>query len=216
MDDQALLHAVTEELDWAPHVDDTHITIAVHDGIVRLGGFVASLAEKHAAERAVWHVRGVTGLVQEIEVRLAAARRHSDEEIAERVQSVLRWDAQIPDARIRIRVEKGIVTLMGALDWQYQREEAESRVRQLEGVRAVENELTVRPGATAADIADKVRRAFARHAELDAHRITVAVDGATVALTGEVRSLVARRTAENAAWSAAGVAAVDNRLEVAP
>lgn len=215
MDDQALQHAVAEELEWAPHVDASRITVAVRDGIVRLGGVVGSLAEKHAAERTVWHVRGVTGLVEEIEVRLAPGRRHSDEEIAERVQSVLRWDAQIPDARLRIMVEDGLVTLMGTLDWQYQKEEAEARVRQLEGVLGVANEITVQPGATAADTAEQVRRALARHAELDAGRISVMVDGATVVLTGTVRSLTARRTAENAAWSARGVAAVENRLEVA-
>jgi osmotically-inducible protein OsmY len=215
MDDQTLRHAVTEELEWAPHLDASRVTVEVRDGIVRLGGVVGSLAEKHAAERVVWHVRGAAGLVQEIEVRLAPARRHSDEEIAERVQSVLRWDAQIPDARIRIKVEDGLVTLMGALDWQYQREDAEARIRQLEGVLGVANEITVRPGAGAADIAAKVRRALARHAELDADRITVSVDGATVVLAGAVRSLTARRIAENAAWSAPGVSAVDTRLEVA-
>ncbi len=216
MDDQALRHTVTEELEWAPHVDATRITVDVQDGIVRLGGVVASLAEKHAAERAVWHVHGVRALVQDIEVRLDAAHRHPDAEIAARVQSVLRWDAQIPDARLRIKVEDGIVTLMGTLDWHYQRQAAEARVRALEGVRAVENEIAIRPGTTAADIAANVRRAFARHAGLDAGKITVAVDGPTVALTGTVRSLLARHRAETAAWSAAGVGAVDNRLSVAP
>lgn len=215
MDDQTLRHTVIEELEWAPHVDATHITVDVQDGCVRLGGVVASLAEKHAAERAVWHVHGVRDVVQEIDVRLPAAHRHSDAEIVARAQSVLRWDAQIPDARLRVAVEDGIVTLTGTLDWQYQKQEAEARVRALEGVRAVLNEIAVRPGTTAADIAVNVRRAFARHAELDAGRITVAVDGATVVLTGTTRSLLARHMAENAAWSAAGVAAVDNRLSVA-
>ncbi len=183
MDDQTLRRTVIEELEWAPHVDATHITVDVQDGSVRLGGVVGSLAEKHAAERAVWHVHGVRSVVQEIDVRLPAAHRHSDAEIAARAQSVLRWDAQIPDARLRITVEDGIVTLTGTLDWQYQKQEAEARVRALEGVRAVLNEIAIRPGSTAEDIAANVRRAFARHAELDAGRITVAVDGATVVLT---------------------------------
>ena len=161
-------------------------------------------------------MHGVRALVQDIEVRLDAAHRHPDAELAARVQSVLRWDAQIPDARLRIKVEDGIVTLSGTLDWQYQRQAAEARVRALEGVRAVENEIAIRPGTTAADIAANVRRAFVRHAGLDAGRITVAVDGSTVALTGTVRSLLARHRAETAAWSAAGVGAVDNRLSVAP
>jgi osmotically-inducible protein OsmY len=214
MDDAALLHAVTEELDWAPHVDASHITVAVRDGIVCLGGVVGSLAEKHAAERTVWHLRGATGLVQEIAVRTAPARRHSDAELAERVRSVLLWDAQIPDARLRIKVADGWVTLIGTLAWQYQKEAAEASVRRLEGVLGVANEIVVRPGIGPGDIAAQVRRALARHTELDAGRITVAAADGTVQLTGSVRSLRARRTAETAAWSARGVQAVENRLEV--
>ena len=216
MDDQSLRQTIAEELEWAPHVDAARITIAVHDGVVHLGGVVESLAEKHAAERAVWHVRGVLGLAQEIAVRLAPEARHSDEEIAHRVASVLRWDARIPEGRIQVKVEAGIVTLIGAVDWQYQKEDVEARVQPLAGVVAIENRIVVRPAPGAPDIGDAVRRALARHAEIDASRITVTTHGAEVTLTGAVRSLAARRIAENAAWSAAGVTDVVDRMRVAP
>lgn len=216
MDDESLQHAVSEELEWAAHVDASRVTVEVHDGIVRLGGLVGSLAEKHAAERVVWHVRGVRGLVDEIEVRVEESRRHSDQEIAARVESVLRWDARLPDAQLRIKVEGGVVTLIGMLDRPYQKHDAETLVRQLEGVVAVDNRITVRAGTVAADIAAQVHRALARHVELDAGGIAVSTEGPTVVLMGQVRSLAARRTAENAAWSAPGVAAVENQLEVAP
>ena len=65
MNDVELQHAVAEELEWAPHVDASHVTVS--DGIVRLTGFVGSLAKKKAAECTVWHIRGVRGLVPEIE-----------------------------------------------------------------------------------------------------------------------------------------------------
>ena len=89
MDDRAIEHAVREELKWAPHVDAAHIIIDVQEGIVRLGGFVASLAEKKAAERVIWHVRGVLGLAQDIEIRLTPEQRHDDLEIARRAVAVL-------------------------------------------------------------------------------------------------------------------------------
>ena len=228
MDDRAVEHAVREELDWAPHVDARHITVNVQGGVVRLGGFVASLAEKKAAERIVWHVRGVLGLAQDIEVRLTPIQRHDDMEIARRAVAVLQWDTLIPDERIRVRVEAGVVTLSGALDWNYQRQEAEARVQQLAGVVAVDNQLLVKPAIATQDLVAKVQRAFARHTELDAGRIVVSVEdvigsapgatggGARITLSGSVRSLAARRIAENAAWSAAGVAAVENQLRVHP
>ena len=85
---------------------------------------VSRLAEKRAAERAVWHVRGVRGIAQEIEVQIPEARRYSDYEIAHQVLSVLQWDAQIPQDRVQVTVERGIVTLTGSVDW---RSESRSR-----------------------------------------------------------------------------------------
>ncbi|MCA7118830.1 MAG: BON domain-containing protein [Acidibrevibacterium sp.] len=215
-DDLVLDGLVREELEWAPHVDATNITVHVRDGIVTLGGFVASYAEKKAAERAVWHVRGVLGLAQDIEVRLNPEARHSDEEIAHRIASILRWDARIPEGRIQVKVEAGVVTLIGAVDWRYQKEDVEARVQPLAGVVAIKNEIVVRPPRGASNINDAVRRALARHAEIDASRITVVTQGGEVTLAGEVRSLAARRIAENAAWSATGVENVIDRMRVVP
>jgi osmotically-inducible protein OsmY len=121
MNDIELQHAIAEELEWAPHVDASHVTVAVSDGIARLTGFVSSLAEKKAAERTVWHIRGVRGLVPEIEVRIPEAQRQADDEIAHRVMSVLRWDTQVPSDRIQIEVEDGVVRLIGSVDSRFQR-----------------------------------------------------------------------------------------------
>src|SRR5271163_806497 len=125
MDDLELRHAVTEELEWAPHLDASHVAVSVRDGIVRLTGFVGSLAEKKAAERAVWYVRGVRGIAEEIEVAIPAVHHRSDDEIAHRAASVLHWDTQIPGDRIQIKAERGVVTLIGCVDWQFQKTEAE-------------------------------------------------------------------------------------------
>ncbi len=216
MDDLTLERLVREELEWAPHVDAENITVHVENGIATLGGFVTSYAEKKAAEHAVWHVRGVLGLAQEIEVRLSETARHSDEELAHRAASLLRWDALIPEGRIQIKVERGVVTLRGAVDWKYQKEQVEARVRHLAGVVAIDDRIIIRPGSSVPDIAEAVRRALARHAEIDASRISVAADGARVTLSGAVRSLAARRIAENAAWAAAGVAEVEDQMRVVP
>ncbi len=88
MDDKTLQHAVTEELEWARHVDASHIEVAVHDGVVQLAGYVGTLAEKKAANRSVWHLRGIVGVRDDIEVRQATAHQHPDEELARRAQQV--------------------------------------------------------------------------------------------------------------------------------
>jgi osmotically-inducible protein OsmY len=216
MNDVELQHAVAEELEWAPHVDASHVTVTVSDGIVRLTGFVSSLAEKKAAERTVWHIRGVRGLVPEIEVRIPEAERQADDEIAHRVMSVLRWETQIPGDRIQIEVEDGVVRMIGSVDSRFQRTEAEERVHSLTGVKEVDNRLVVHRSDAPIDIKARVERAFRRHAHLHTADIAIQVDGHKVTLTGHVPSVNDIYTAENAAWSAAAVDEVDNRLLVQP
>lgn len=215
MSDKELEHAVAEELEWAPHVDASHILVSVRNGVVRLPGYVRSLAERKAAIRAVWHVRGVRGLEDELEVRPPEAHQHSDDEIARRAMHILLWDSQIPGSRIGVQVENGFVTLTGAVDWHYQRAEAERQLQRLAGVIAVDNRITLQPpSAIAAEIHERVVRALRRHSELNASRIVVQVHDDRVTLSGNVPSLKQRRVAENAAWSAPGVTDVLDLLRV--
>jgi osmotically-inducible protein OsmY len=52
--------------------------------------------------------------------------------------------------------------------------------------------------------------------ETDVERIHVDVDGDKIILTGTVRSWAEKEEAERVAWSAPGVAMVDNRIRVSP
>lgn len=216
MDDSELKCMVEDELNWAPHLDASAVEVMVHDGVVRLSGYVSSLAEKRAAERVVWHLRGVRGIAQEIEVLIPVARLHSDDEIARGAVEVLRWDAEIPGERIQLRVEHGIVTLMGVVDRQFQRREAEERVQKLPGVRVIENRIVVRTAAVRPDVEDAIARAFLRNAKLHGAGIAVSAEGRKVILSGRVHSVEDREAAMELAWRTEGVGVVENRLVVQP
>jgi osmotically-inducible protein OsmY len=216
-DDAWVERAVTEELEWAPHVDAAHVRVSVQDGVVHLTGHVRTLVEKKAAERTVWHVAGVRGLAADLEVRRPAAHLHSDAELARRAADVLDWDAQIPGADIKVGAEHGLITLLGAVNWNYQRAEAEACVQRLAGVVGVDNRIVVRAVPSAApEVREQVLRALHRHVELDATAIAVDVDDGRVTLSGHVPGFSQRRIAENAAWSARGVYDVVDRLQVSP
>ncbi len=216
MDDPELKRAVEDELAWAPHLDASAVKVAVREGVVRLSGFVSSLAEKRAVERAVWHLRGVRGIAQEIEVLIPAARRHSDDEIAHGAVHLLRWDAQVPGDEIQVKVERGAITLVGVVERQFQRKAAEERVHRLPGVTAVDNRIVVRPAAAATNIEGAVERAFLRNAKLHGAGIAVSAEGPKVTLSGLVRSVEDREAAADVAWRTAGVYDVENRLVVQP
>jgi osmotically-inducible protein OsmY len=213
--DDRLRQMVIDELEWEPRSDAAHIGVACRDGVVTLSGHVASYAERMSAERAARRVRDVKALAIELDVRLPSDRKTADDEIAARAVKILQWDSIVPDERISIEVEKGIVTLAGTVEWQYQKDEAEFDIHKLGGVKMIINDIVVKPQIRAADVKDGIRRALERNADLDASRITVTVQNDKVILDGKVGAWIEREIAERAAWSAPGVAAVEDRIAIA-
>ena len=214
MSDESLRRNVLDELEFEPTLDATKIGVTVDHGVVTLTGHVKSYAEKIAAERTVQRVKGVRGVAQEIEVRYPSEKKNRDDEIAQRAAQIIDWDTTIPSGRVTVKVEKGWVTLGGAVEWQFQRLGAETAVRKLSGVMGVTNLITIRPRVDASNVKHRIEDALKRNAELEADGIQVAVTGGKVTLEGKVRAWHERDVAEQAAWAAPGVVTVEDRLTI--
>lgn len=214
MSDRELRRLVLDELEFEPSVDARNIGVAVQDGIVTLTGHVTSYAEKYSAERAVQRVKGVRGLAEEIEVRLASSAQTDDDQLAKRVLDICSWDAIIPAGAVKVKVQKGCVTLTGTVDWDYQRRSCESSVRRLSGVKAVFNQITVKERVQPADLRTSVDKALQRSAEIEAKAITLNVAGGAVTVSGHVHSWHERNAVQQAVWSVPGVTSVVNQLSI--
>jgi len=145
--DEQLQSDVEQELRWEPSVSATQIGVSVKGGVVELDGHVDSFYEKWAAERAAMRVSEAKAVASEIKVELPSSATRTDEDIARTAVNHLEWNYSVPDT-VKVQVTDGCVTLEGTTEWQYQREEAESAVRSLMGVKWVSNEITVTPRAS--------------------------------------------------------------------
>src|SRR2546422_422528 len=214
--DMEIQKDVVAELRWEPSLRDDDIAVGVRDGVVTLAGFVDSYGDKWTAERVASKVKGVKAIANDLEVKLPSSSTRPDPEIAHAAVDALRWNIDVPQDRIQVKVEKGLLTLEGDVDWYYQKEAAERAVRYLTGVQGVSNLITVKARPTPSDIKVKIKEALQRGAELDADHVTVEIEGNKAILRGTVRSYAEMRDAERAARNAPGITEVDNRLTVDP
>lgn len=212
--DAQLKEDVTKELEWEPSVNASQVGVAVKNGVVTLTGHLDTYAQKYNVEKAVARVAGVKAIALEVDVKLEPGHKRSDSEIAEAAENALLWNTQVPDDRIQLKVERGWITLKGEVDWDYQRKSAENAVRALTGVMGVSNSIALAPTITPANVAGRIREALARHAEREAKKIEVSVQGTTVTLQGDVASWEERVAAGSAAWSAPGISRVVNEIKV--
>jgi len=214
MSDIALRQHILNELEFEPSLDAAHIGVGVEDGVVTLTGYVHSFAEKAIAEQAVARVKGVRALAQELQVRYPQNKKTDDDQIAKRALKIIAWDTTVPDDKMKIKVQNGWITLSGEVEWSYQKTGAEEAVRKLSGVIGVTNLITVRPHADVRNVKYRIEEALKRNAQLEAKEIRVTVDGGKVTLEGNVPAWHERAVAEKAAWSAPGVSAVEDRIQV--
>lgn len=212
--DEKIQQDVLEQIRWNPLLDAAEIGVSVRNGVVTLSGQVDTYQKKLAAEKEAKKVAGVRAIAEEIHVGISPRSKKTDAEIAEAVINALKWHTSIPQENIQVKVEDGIVTLDGEVEWEFQRESAKNAVVNLTGVRNVINTIRLKHKVTPNDLKQRINAAFHRSATLDASKIEVEVVGTKAILKGKVRSFAEREDAENAAWSAPGILDVDNKLEL--
>ncbi len=211
--DEQIQKNVLEQFKWDARIAPNEIGVTVKDGVVTLVGFVDSYWKKWNAEEIALKVAGVRAVVNELEVKLPSGAVRTDEDIGRSVKQALDLAPDVPDS-VKAVVNDGWVTLTGDVEWYYQKEAAERRVRDVAGIVGVINDIEVKPKTRAEDIKRRIEQALVRTAETDAKNIDVEARDGQVVLKGKVHSWNEKREAELEAWLAPGVKEVVDQLEI--
>lgn len=212
--DSQLKQEVEDELMSNSAVDANGIGVAVVDGIVTLSGHVPDYAKKVAAEKCALRIAGVVAVVIDIDVRLRESEQRTDEDVALSVRAVLDWIAGLEEHAIKIKVEKGWVTLSGEVEDGYRSHIAEKNIVHMRGVTGVTNNIRIRGSASPIDIQYNIRKAIQRHTDRELEHVGVEVDDGKVILSGRLSSPIERAIVTGAARSTPGVRAVVDRLVI--
>jgi osmotically-inducible protein OsmY len=133
------------------------------------------------------------------------------------VQEELEWEPSIDASQIGVAaIQPGVVTLSGTVATYVEKVNAERAAKRVSGVRAVANDIEVRPIGSMkrndTDIAQAVLRALEWDIAVPHEKIKARVDDGWVILEGEVALQFQRSAAENAVRQLSGVRGVTNQI----
>ena len=123
------------------HTVPAAVQATVHLGHVTLTGTVDWMFQKHDAERAVQHIRGVHNVVNRITIAPGAVER----DVRHRIVEALHRNADLDARHVRLTVAGDRATLTGTVGTWLQRDTAERAAADAPGIRAVDNRIIVEP-----------------------------------------------------------------------
>ncbi len=211
---ETLQKDVQDAIKWEPLLKVEEIGVIAKEGIITLTGIVDCYIKKLEAEEAARNVEGVKAVVEKIEIRFKGAGQMPNAEMANQVLSALKSNVEVPDNKVRVKVEEGWVTLEGNLAWNYQKESAKKSANNIIGIRGITNNIEIISEHKNGIDRTEVETALARNWAITNQDIQVKVSGNKVILTGIVNSAYQKDEAAKIAWKAPGVWNVENNLIV--
>ena len=131
----------------------------------------------------------------------------------------LKWDPKIGSSTdIAVAVKDGVVTLSGFVRSYWDKDAAEQAAKRVYGVRAVANDIEVKPSSVRTDpeIARDAIHELERHVSIPSDRIKVTVKNGWVTLEGTVDWQYQKTLAQSAVKNLRGVTGIFNKIEVMP
>jgi osmotically-inducible protein OsmY len=144
--------------------------------------------------------------------------KDTDQQLRESVFRQIDWEPAITSTDISVAAEGGVVTLTGFVHTYTEKFVAEKAAKAVYGVRAVANDIEVKPGSHRSDpeIARDVLHAMKINVVVPHDDIKVTTRDGFITLEGKVEWQYQRAAAETCARNVYGVRGVANQIEIKP
>lgn len=207
-----------------------HVKIDVDDGVVTLTGKVNSDEQRRIAEDTVADLPGVVRVDNKLKIE--GAKAGSDEWIALKIRSRLLVKSNVSLTDTKVDVKNGVVTLNGTASTSAQKELTEAYVKDIDGVRSVQNNIVVmdKPSSVGRDmptgrdtlgdkiddssITAQVKYELFSHKSTSALKTKVNTNNGHVVISGDAASDAEKDLVTKLARSVRGVESVDNNMTV--
>jgi len=200
------------------------IKIHSSDGAVTLTGIVSENFHKSLAQETVADIPGVVSVDNRLEVKGAPPTANSDAWLREKVKVALLFHRSVSARATEVYVKDGIVTLQGNAASLVQKELTTEYARDVEGVKDVNNEMTVtktaEKGRTVgekiddASITAQVKMTLLYHRSTSVLNTTVTTKKGVVTLGGKASNAAEVSLATKFANDVNGVKGVENRMTI--
>lgn len=200
------------------------ITIQSKNGAVTLTGTVQEESHKALAHETVINLPGVKSVENKLEVKGTPPTANSDAWLMTKVKTTLLFHSSVSAAQTEVEVKDGIVTLRGNVDNLAQKELTTEYAKDVEGVKDVNNEMTVTKSPSKkrtagekiddASITALVKMTLLYHHSTSAINTKVVTKKGVVTLSGKANSLAEFTLATKLAKDVNGVKDVKNRMSV--
>ena len=205
---------VMDAIKWEPLLNAAEIGVTVKDGVVTLSGNVNNYSKKAEAEHAAKNVSGVNAVVEKIEIKFDSNEKKNDNNLADEIVHSLKSKWDIPDNKIKVKVENGWITLDGELHWNYQKQTAVRSINSISGITGITNNIVIKSEIHDGIEKKDIELALLRNWAIDDSDIKVSVEDNVVNLSGKVDSWYQKDEAGRIAWNAPGVSKVRNEIIV--
>ncbi|HEV8628997.1 MAG TPA: BON domain-containing protein [Thermoanaerobaculia bacterium] len=144
VDDAAIKTQVIARLATNGKTNPFKIDVQVSEGVVHLAGVVDEPGDRQIAEDEARSVEGVARVINDIRVGdQSAGQMLDDGAITAKVKAKLAASAEMNPFNVDVSTSQGVVSLVGRVKTQAQKDEAERIARSTDGVRDVRNLLKV-------------------------------------------------------------------------